>query len=194
MGKKVIRFTQMLISIAVTACGFALRSRLGAAAWAIVALGGALTLISLIAFLATLIGRGKPPQKEMPEYRRKKTILTPAEVDFLAVLRSVVDLGRFEVIMQVPLVAVIDKLTQNSYRNELFRVVDFALIDAVTFAPVLLIELNDASHKRADRAERDRKVSEICERAKMPLVMFDMQQATDKAYVKKQVYRLMAHR
>lgn len=52
-----------------------------------------------------------------------------------------------------------------SYRNELFRVVDFALFDRNTLKPLLIIELNDASHNRADRKERDEKVKCIAERA-----------------------------
>lgn len=189
MGKKMIRFTQTVCSITVTVLGLILKSRWGAWAWTIVALGGALTVISLIGLIAAQFGGGaREEQKELPQYRRKKAVLTAVEADFLAVLKWVVD-GRCELLMQVPLLAVIDKVTQNSYRNELFRIVDFALIDGATYAPLVLIELNDASHKRADRVERDRKVAEICDRAKLPLVTFDLQQATDRGYVKKQLSR-----
>lgn len=112
-----------------------------------------------------------PPEKEKPRYAVKRTYLSAAERNFLQLLRGIRP-DDYEVIPQVALATVIDKLTMNAYRNELFRIVDFLFVDRDTFEPLLLVELNDASHLKADRAERDRKVAEICESAGMPLVTF----------------------
>lgn len=90
---------------------------------------------------------------------------------------------------QVALASVIDKRTQNTYRNELFRVADFVFTDKVRYAPLLLVELNDASHLKADRIERDRKVREICERAGLPIVAFTMAESRDFGLVKRTVLK-----
>ena len=75
---------------------------------------------------------------------------------------------------QVALFSVIDKVTNASYRNELFRTCDYCFVDRDTFEPLLLVELNDRSHLRADRQDRDAKVAAICSAARIPLVTFWM--------------------
>ncbi len=145
-----------------------------------------LAVVTLIVAINASIPK-KDEYKLTASYRRKKAILTTTEIDFLAVIKSVVDLSRYDVAYQVPLVAVIDKVTNNSFRNELFRVIDYMIVDKISYAPLLLIELNDASHTRADRIERDKKVSAICANAKMPLITFDLSNCSDVSYVKKQI-------
>lgn len=128
------------------------------------------------------------PVREPPRYERKKTYITRAEYNFLQLLREIYP-DRYEVIPQVALNSVIDKLTQNSYRNELFRVVDFLFVDRVTYAPLLLVELNDSSHLKTERMERDRKVNEICSAAGMPLVTFWTHEQNDFASIRKTVLK-----
>jgi hypothetical protein len=106
-------------------------------------------------------------------------------LEFYNILLSLLHPEHFSVLPSIPLVSVIEKLTQNSYRNELFRVADFCITDAKTTEPLLLIELNDASHERADRAERDRKVFDICFRASLPLIAFSFTEAADIKFVEK---------
>ena len=90
----------------------------------------------------------------------------------------------------IALVSLVDKLNYNSYRNELFRVVDF-VIASPEFEPLVVVELNDSSHMRADRRERDRKVAEILQKASLPLVTLTPDNASDVAYVKKAVGRYL---
>lgn len=105
------------------------------------------------------------------KYVRKGTLVTRAEYNFLQTLRQICP-DRYEVVPQVALVNVIDKKTNTTYRNELFRVCDYCFVDRDTFEPLLLIELNDSSHLRADRVQRDEKVAAICDDAGLPLVTF----------------------
>ena len=104
-------------------------------------------------------------------YKRKGTMLSRPEYDFLMKLREIAP-DKYEVVPQVALINVIDKKTNTSYRNELFRVCDYCFVDRDTFAPLLLVELNDRSHLRADRQDRDAKVAAICADARLPLVTF----------------------
>ena len=105
------------------------------------------------------------------KYERKRTMLSRPEYNFLQLLREISP-SKYEVVPQVALTNVIDKKTNNSYRNELFRVCDYCFVDRDTFEPLLLVELNDRSHLREDRQMRDAKVAAICADAKLPLVTF----------------------
>ena len=105
------------------------------------------------------------------KYARKDALVTRAEYEFLLTLRQICP-DKYEVVPQVALLSVIDKKTNTTYRNELFRICDYCFVDRDTFEPLLLVELNDSSHKRADRVQRDEKVAAICANAKMPLVTF----------------------
>ena len=98
--------------------------------------------------------------------------------------------NRYAVCVQVPLVSVIEKRAA-AFRNELFRVIDYMIVDSVSYEPLLLIELNDASHNRADRAERDRKVAEICAAANMPLVTFTLAESKNPVEVKKRIFKYL---
>lgn len=133
------------------------------------------------------------PEKVLPEYARKRTYVSRAEYNFLLLLREIAP-EKYEVVPQVPLAAVIDKKTQNAYRNELFRIVDYLFVDKTSYEPLLLVELNDASHNKADRMERDRKVADICERAGMPLIAFTTAESKDARLVRKTVLKNILRR
>ena len=70
---------------------------------------------------------------------------------------------------------------------------DYCFFDRDTFEPLLLVELNDRSHLRADRQQRDEKVAAICEAAHMPLVTFwldgDIGYETVKRVVRKAILK-----
>lgn len=126
--------------------------------------------------------------KILPEYRRKSTIMSKTEMGLYETLKELFS-EKYEILPQVALVSVVDKLTQTSYRSELFRIADFCIADKETYAPLLLIELNDSSHFRADRSERDKKVKEICERAKLPLISFSIAQIKDAPEIRRAVLK-----
>ena len=145
--------------------------------------------VALMAFcLFALLYKPKEKIKLNSKYERKATMLTKPEYDFLRLLRGISP-EKYEVIPQVALANVIDKKTNTSYRNELFRVCDYCFVDRDTFEPLLLVELNDRSHLRADRQERDAKVAAICADAKLPLVTFWLDGDLSFATVKRAVTR-----
>lgn len=128
--------------------------------------------VALIIFcLFALFYKPKEKIKLNARYERKGTMLSRPEYDFLMKLREIAP-DKYEVVPQVALINVIDKKTNTSYRNELFRVCDYCFVDRDTFAPLLLVELNDRSHLRSDRQDRDAKVAAICADARLPLVTF----------------------
>ena len=111
--------------------------------------------------------------------------MTPPERAFMNILESLFG-ARYRILPQIALVSLVDKLNYTSYRNELFRVVDFVIASS-DFTPLVVIELNDRSHLRADRRERDAKVAEILQKAELPLVVITPDYASDAAYIKRAV-------
>lgn len=137
---------------------------------------------------AYLIYPQKKEEPVNPEYRYavKPSIMSAPELELYDILLGVVG-SRGIVYPQMALISLLDKTTQSSYRNELFRIVDFVVCDRRTFKPLLVIELNDASHKRAERAMRDEKVRCILERAQLPLVTLTLDDLEDERAIRKKV-------
>ena len=100
-------------------------------------------------------------------------------------------LPEYEIFPQIALVSVIDK-TNAAYRGELFRVVDFCAFTKGDLTPVLAVELNDASHNRADRKARDEKVKCILDRAGLPLLTLTLDDlALDPRSIRKAAKQVM---
>ncbi len=58
-----------------------------------------------------------------------------------------------------------------SYRNKINQKhVDFLLCDPTTMKPIVGVELDDASHSRTDRQDRDQFVDQVFEAAGLPLL------------------------
>ena len=121
---------------------------------------------------------GRAGQRET--YRRAESLLTPGEKEFYVVLREAV--GPQAVIQcKVRLADVL--LAPNNDRTAFRRVsqkhVDFLLCQRLTLRPLLAIELDDASHGRRDRQDRDRFVDAACEGANLPILHVPMQSRYD---------------
>lgn len=143
--------------------------------WAIFAFGIIIVIVSVIVLIIAVKSSQKP--RLLPdgaEYRRKDSIMSQPEQELYRTLTETLMRTRYVVLPQIALVSVIDKVKGGGFRNELFRIADFCIVDGRTFAPVLLIELNDASHKRDERKLRDDKVRAICDAADLPVVAFSL--------------------
>jgi predicted RNA-binding Zn-ribbon protein involved in translation (DUF1610 family) len=75
-----------------------------------------------------------------------------------------------------------------SYTNKIDRKhVDFLLCDPKTLKPILGIELDDKSHQRADRQERDDFVNHVFEAANLPLVHVSVQRGYSQSELKSKI-------
>lgn len=148
----------------------------------------------ILAALAVIVvmRREKEPEAVNEEYRykTKDSLMTEPEQELYDRLVRLCSRA-YCVFPQVALASVVDKVTYGSYRNELFRVVDFVLCDKRNMRPVLVIELNDASHKRDERRLRDEKVKCILSRAGLPLLMLSFDEAFDERTLKKKLNALL---
>lgn len=116
------------------------------------------------------------PGKEKPKYlyRRKQFFMTRAEHEFYKTLLEAVGQDYF-VFAQVHLPTILDHTVRGqNWHAALAHInrksVDFVICDKAYISPKLAIELDDRSHERPDRQERDQKVEKILENAGVPLL------------------------
>lgn len=108
-------------------------------------------------------------------YQLKSSVLTKAELSFYHVLRRTVK-DNVSIFPQTPISAIFypqtgDHRLNGIYHNKINRkTVDFLLCDAQTLAPLVGIELDDKSHTRPDRIERDTFVDSVFEHGQLPLI------------------------
>ena len=141
--------------------------------WAMFAFGLIVAVFACVALIFCVRkGQKRRLLPEGAEYRRKSSIMSAPELELYRTLTEITMRSRYVVLPQIALVSVIDKVKGGGFRNELFRVADFCIADGRSFEPLVLIELNDASHKREERRLRDEKVSAICAAADLPIVTF----------------------
>ena len=125
--------------------------------------------IAIIVTLALFIIAKLMKKKREPRYYLKDTLVTSSEMQYFRILDAY--FGKdYRILPQVNLASIIDK-EGGGFRTELFRNVDFGIFD-YDFRPILLIEINDNSHFRKDRIERDEAVALILKKAHVPLVTF----------------------
>lgn len=125
--------------------------------------------IALFITIALFIAVKIIQKKRESRYRLKSSLLTASEMQYYKILDAY--FGKdYRVLPQINLASVIEKEGQG-FRTELFRNVDFGIFD-FNFRPILLIEINDNSHFRKDRMERDESVQSITKKARIPLITF----------------------
>ena len=114
----------------------------------------------------------KPPVPSLP-YRQCDHFLSEAELPFYHALQTAAA-DRATVIAKV---RVLDLLTvsgakeRGSYRNRISQKhVDFVICAPDTMKPLAAIELDDSSHERADRRERDEFMDQAFAAAELPLI------------------------
>lgn len=127
-----------------------------------------------LAVLKAVVEGGDEREKPKYRYTRKQFFLTRAEHEcYDALITAVGD--KYHVFAQVHLPTILDnKVKGQDWRAALAHInrksVDFVLCDKAYISPKLAIELDDKSHERPDRQERDKEVERILADAGLPLL------------------------
>lgn len=151
-------------------------------------------IISIIRWLLKLItGRsgfglsnGKLP------YRKKDYLLTVAERNFYQVLSQVIEKNNGLLFAKVRLEDLLwlPRGTENRWglRNRIkSRHIDFVICDNQSVMPLLAIELDDSSHQRQDRIERDQNIDRILHDAGLPILHIRVQHSYDSIWLEKEI-------
>ena len=130
------------------------------------------TVAAVVVALLALMRMYSQPAR-MP-YRSRDSLVTRSELRFYRSLEKAVldDWIVFAMVRIADLIQV-EKQTPNhrTWLNKILaKHIDFVLCDPGTLKPVLAIELDDVSHNRPERMERDAFVNEAFEAAGLPLL------------------------
>lgn len=143
-------------------------------------------LLLVLAMFAAAIGllRMFAKRRRLP-YTVRERLVTKAELRFYRALQKAVAKD-FEIFTMVRLADVLTVPQETVNRRKwigkiLAKHVDFVLSESSTLAPLLGIELDDASHDRPDRRERDEFVDHAFESAGLPLLRIRNQASYDPA-------------
>ncbi|GAP12745.1 protein containg Zn-finger domain associated with topoisomerase type I [Longilinea arvoryzae] len=112
------------------------------------------------------------PEEVFP-YRLRDDFLSPAEFSFYRILSSLTGTERVvqSKVRLADLFFVARPNENAKYYNKITaKHLDFLVCDATTMKPLLGIELDDASHQRSERIERDEFVDKVFQAASLPLL------------------------
>lgn len=134
--------------------------------------------------------------KELP-YRLRDDFLSPAEFSFYKVLSSLVG-SRLTIQSKVRLADVFFVARPNENMAYFSRIaqkhLDFLVCDSVTMKPLFGVELDDSSHKRNDRQERDEFVENVCKVAGLPLLRLPVQREYNSREIAAQIAPLVSEK
>ncbi len=132
-----------------------------------------------------------------PAYARRDTLFTAAEFRFLQVLRKALPSG-LEIFAKVRVADVLQPvqgLDPKAWRAAFNRItgkhLDFVLCDRESGRLMCAIELNDRSHERQDRRERDELIARACAGAGFPLVMIPVVRNYDPEIIRATILEAM---
>lgn len=142
-------------------------------------------LEALLSFLDKLFDNLFPTNnksKKKDYHYEKRQLMTRNEKYFYNILKELKN-ENYEILPQLNLATIANKITPTRYRNELFRNIDFAIFSKDYEEILLLIEINDKTHNYRSRRSRDRKVKNICEKIGVKLITFYTNYPNEKNYV-----------
>ncbi len=147
-------------------------------------------LVGLRRFLPMILGK-EEKDSTLP-YEKRRSLLTAAERSFYGVLCQAVD-HQYAIFAKVRLGDLLEiPWGTSKFRLHLSRInrkhVDFVLCEATSFTPLLVIELDDSSHDREDRQERDAFVDAALQAAGLPILHISAEHAYAPAELRVQVY------
>lgn len=128
----------------------------------------------LLSNLFSAKGSGQGALPEVLPYEARRYFFTRAENSFFQTLRQAVG-NKYVIFAKVRLEDVIEVRhgadNYQTFRNRIkSRHLDFVLCDPKDFRPAVIVELDDSSHDRPDRAERDDFVDAALKAAGLPCV------------------------
>lgn len=127
-------------------------------------------------------------KKTIYKYKRKDFLITRAEHEFFDILVGILG-SQYHIFPQVHLPTILDhKIVGQNWKGAFRHIdeksVDFVICDKAYLKPLLAIELDDKSHEKEDRIQRDLSVEQILKEAGMPLLRIQNNGSFDKEEVR----------
>lgn len=134
---------------------------------------GPVVLAIVIIYLVNRFRERRVIREILDRYFLRESVLTKAELNFYRVLKEVVG-EKFAILVKVRLADLFSTRGGEGFYNAFNKIsakhVDFLLADPQDFSPVMAIELDDRSHQKQSRKERDDFVDQIFEKTGLLLL------------------------
>ena len=152
-------------------------------------------ILIVIAVLKTLFS-AKRKQGIFSQYEKQSPFLSPAERSFLGVLEQAVQ-GQFRIFCKVRMADIIKSRSgmsggewQSAFNRIQSKHVDFVLCTNDTVEIEGVVELDDKTHQRDDRQERDEFADAAMKQAGIPIFHFSVKRAYTVADVRRQMFNV----
>lgn len=136
-------------------------------------LAAGVLIVLTLSLLLNILSHKKKSAKDF-KYKKRGGLFTKHELAFYRSLVSVAASRKLVVFGKVRLADLIEPQKKETWRQAFNRIsskhVDFVLCDPVELKPVLVIELDDSTHDRKDRAQRDQFVDKAFGSAGIPIL------------------------
>jgi len=165
--------------------------------------------MGLIRIIEALISTRDQPTPTLPgssshlvgRYAVVPTMLTATEQQFASILRDILP-NEYQYMVQVSLHRVVhlrqmqhNRRWLNSHWNRIAqKSLDFVIVRAADMRIMMALELDDASHERADRIARDELLDSIMQDAGLPLVHIPTRIMHDRLAVQQQIMPFLTNR
>lgn len=131
--------------------------------------------------------------KPLYKYNKKDFLISRAEHEFFDILIEILG-NQYYVFPQIHLIDILDnKIVGQNWKGAFSHInqksVDFVICNKAYIKPLLAIELDDKSHNREDRKDRDSSVEQILKDAGMPLLRFGNNGNFDKEEIKRTILK-----
>lgn len=142
-------------------------------------------------FIAKNFPQIESKNKLLYKYKRKNFLITAPEHKLFDILVEILG-NQYHVFTQVHLPTIFEhKIKGQSWKGAFSHInqksVDFVICDKAYIKPLLAIELDDRTHEREDRKERDEEVEQIFQEAGMPLLRIPNTENFNKEEIKRLV-------
>ncbi len=124
-------------------------------------------IILIIIFIIKLIVKKIKPLKY--SYKSKNCLMTNTEFKYFESFKRILNNTRYIIIPQVCLSTIVERKEKHKFQSELSRIADFCIFTE-DYKPILVIEINDKTHKKYARKDRDNKVKYILKSSKIGLL------------------------
>jgi len=152
---------------------------------------GVIVVIIFVVAIASNESIALTKEKPKYQYKHKDFFISKAEHEFYNILVTTVG-QEYRIFAQVHLPTIVDhKIKGQNWSAALSHInqksVDFVLCDKAYLSPKLAIELDDKSHERPERKERDHDVELILSQSGLPLLRIKNQYSYNPSELTKQI-------
>ncbi len=124
------------------------------------------------------------------KYIKKEYLLTPTELKFYKILKSITDEMDLIICPQIPLYEIIKNKQYKDFNKIARKSIDFVITEK-NLKIKFCIELDDYTHKQKKRIKRDKFVNELLKATDIKILRIPVQNFYDKEKLKKDITEIL---